>query len=71
MMEVRRPPFLARLFCGGRRASTRSEIVIPLIKNNTVLGVLDLDSPKLARFTAADQTGLESIAAILIEACEW
>jgi GAF domain-containing protein len=52
-------------------AASRSEIVVPLIKDRKLLGVLDLDSPNPGRFDAADQTGLEKIAVILIEASEW
>ncbi len=43
---------------------SRSELVIPLIKDGVLLGVLDLDSPEIARFDADDQAGLEQIAAI-------
>ena len=45
-------------------SASNSEIVIPLVATNgTLLGVLDIDSPKHARFDADDQTGLEAIAA--------
>src|SRR5882762_2599480 len=37
---------------------SKSEIVIPLMKNEHFIGVLDLDSPMLARFDDADATGL-------------
>ena len=47
-------------------AASRSEIVVPLVDNGTLLGVLDLDSPVLARFTQADQDGLERIAEIYV-----
>ena len=43
-------------------AASRSEIVIPLIKDGVLIGVLDIDSPKPARFDADDQQGLETIA---------
>ena len=46
--------------------NSRSEIVFPLIKNGDLLGVLDLDSPKLNRFDAADKAGLESTVAGLL-----
>lgn len=49
-------------------AASRSEIVVPLVKDGRLLGVLDLDSPKLNRFDAADQTGLERLAGVLVEA---
>ena len=47
--------------------SSRSEIVIPLVKNGELLGVLDLDSPKLSRFDAVDQAGLERMATVLMD----
>lgn len=40
-------------------AASQSEIVIPLIINNTVIGVLDIDSPIKNRFTPEDKIGLE------------
>ena len=46
--------------------ASRSEIVVPLVKNGRLLGVLDLDSPKLNRFDAADQAGLEKLTAVLL-----
>jgi GAF domain-containing protein len=48
-------------------AASRSELVVPLIKAGKVLGVLDLDSPDLARFDLDDQAGLERIAQIYLE----
>jgi L-methionine (R)-S-oxide reductase len=51
-------------------AASRSEIVVPLVKAGRLLGVLDLDSPKLNRFDAQDKTGLEKIAAILVAASD-
>ena len=48
-------------------SASRSEIVIPLIKDGTVIGVLDIDSPELDRFTKADATGLEEVIAVLIK----
>ncbi len=45
-------------------SASNSEIVIPLVAaDGSLLGVLDIDSPKHARFDADDQTGLEAIAA--------
>jgi L-methionine (R)-S-oxide reductase len=48
-------------------AASRSEIVIPLLRDGEVLGVLDLDSPSLARFDEADRHGLERLAAIFLQ----
>jgi L-methionine (R)-S-oxide reductase len=50
-------------------AASLSELVVPLIRNGRLLGVLDLDSPVVARFDAEDQAGLEGIAAIYVAAC--
>lgn len=46
-------------------SASRSELVVPLRKNGAVIGVLDLDSPSLARFTEADRTGMERLARVL------
>jgi GAF domain-containing protein len=51
-------------------AASRSEIVIPLILRGELLGVLDLDSPNLARFDDADRRGLEQLAAIFVNSLE-
>lgn len=48
-------------------AASRSEIVIPLIKDGEVIGVLDIDSPELSRFTAEDQAGLEQFTEVLLK----
>lgn len=47
--------------------ASRSEIVIPLLRDGRLIGVLDLDSPLIARFDDDDRTGLESIAGIFLE----
>ncbi len=48
-------------------AASNSEIVIPLIVNDTLIGVLDIDSPEFSRFDEVDQEGLEAIAQALVE----
>lgn len=48
-------------------SASNSELVIPLVKGGRLVGVLDLDSPRLARFSEADQVGLERLAAIFLE----
>lgn len=45
--------------------ASNSEIVVPLRKNGAVIGVLDIDSPVLNRFTQADKEGLEAFAQLL------
>ena len=49
---------------------SRSEIVVPLISGDRLLGVLDVDSPHEGRFGAADQAGLEKLCAILVAVLE-
>lgn len=56
--------FPGHIFCDS---ASQSEIVVPLLDGGRLLGVLDLDSPKLARFDEADRTGLELIAQIWVK----
>ena len=46
-------------------SASNSEIVVPLHRGGTVVGVLDIDSPLIGRFTEADREGLEAFARIL------
>ena len=46
-------------------AASRSELVVPVLREGLVSAVIDLDSPLLARFTAADAVGCEALAALL------
>jgi GAF domain-containing protein len=56
--------FPGHIACDG---ASQSEIVVPLLTPNArLLGVLDLDSPKLARFTEVDSRGLEAFVAQLL-----
>ncbi|MBS0630706.1 MAG: GAF domain-containing protein [Verrucomicrobia bacterium] len=47
--------------------ASRSEIVLPLVKEGQLLGVLDLDSPHLATFDETDAAGLQHIVNVLLE----
>jgi GAF domain-containing protein len=47
--------------------ASNSEIVVPLIRSGELLGVLDVDSPELARFDEADRAGLERLAKIYVD----
>ena len=47
-------------------SASRSELVVPLISGGVLIGVLDLDSPLLARFDALDQAGCEALVAIIL-----
>jgi GAF domain-containing protein len=49
-------------------SASNSEIVVPMVKHGELLGVLDLDSPKLARFDEQDREGLEKFVATLLAA---
>ena len=46
-------------------SASNSEIVVPLRKAGAVVGVLDIDSPSVGRFTGEDQAGLEAFAAVI------
>lgn len=46
-------------------SASRSEIVVPILRDGEVLGVLDIDSRELATFDNEDAAGLETIAARL------
>ncbi|MBU3740671.1 MAG: GAF domain-containing protein [Candidatus Kapabacteria bacterium] len=52
-------------------AASRSELVVPLLHEDRLLGVLDIDSPHPDRFGAADVRGCEAIAALLVDGCDW
>ena len=46
-------------------SASNSEVVVPIVKDNQVVGVLDIDSPSVARFTQEDLTGLEQVVKAL------
>jgi L-methionine (R)-S-oxide reductase len=46
-------------------SASKSEIVVPLIRDGKLLGVLDIDSPKTARFTEEDEAGVVRLGEIL------
>ena len=52
-------------------SSARSEIVVPMLKDDQLLGVLDLDSHLLADYDAVDQEYLEKFVAILVDKTDW
>lgn len=51
-------------------SASRSELVVPLIRDGRVLGVLDLDSPKPNRFDDEDREGCEKLVRIYLDASE-
>ena len=51
-------------------SASRSEVVVPIIRGDRVLGVLDVDSPVLSRFDAEDRRGLEAIVEAFVAATD-
>jgi L-methionine (R)-S-oxide reductase len=49
-------------------AASNSEVVVPILAGERLLGVVDIDSPQRARFDAADGRGLEQLVAIYLAA---
>jgi L-methionine (R)-S-oxide reductase len=50
---------------------SNSELVVPMLSGDRLIGVLDLDSPSCGRFGPADAALCESLAARLVAACDW
>ncbi len=48
-------------------AASRSELVVPVKRDGTVIAVIDLDSPLLGRFDAEDAAGIEALARVLAD----
>ncbi|WP_126173317.1 GAF domain-containing protein [Altericroceibacterium xinjiangense] len=46
-------------------AESRSELVVPVVRDGAVIAVIDLDSPVKGRFDAEDQAGVEALATLL------
>jgi L-methionine (R)-S-oxide reductase len=51
-------------------AASRSEIVVPLFKDEKLLGVLDIDSTRYDRFSVEDETGLNELAQVFLDSIE-
>ncbi|WP_339516758.1 GAF domain-containing protein [Pseudomonas sp. RL_15y_Pfl2_60] len=47
-------------------SASNSELVVPLLKSGRLIGVLDLDSPQVGRFTAEDQAGVEQMVDVFL-----
>lgn len=60
--------FPGHIACDG---ASRSELVIPVRVGDRIAAVLDLDSPEIARFDQGDQEGMEDVARLLSEGCDW
>jgi GAF domain-containing protein len=48
-------------------ADSRSELVVPVVRDGAVIAVIDLDSPKPARFEREDAAGIEMLARLLAD----
>lgn len=60
--------FAGHIACDG---ASRSEIVVPLVDaQGTLLGVWDVDSPRLARFDEDDRRGMQALCAVFIESLQ-
>jgi GAF domain-containing protein len=59
--------FPGHIACDG---ASNAELVVPLINDGRMLGVLDLDSPRLARFDEEDAAGIEALARAWLEASD-
>lgn len=52
-------------------SASNSEIVLPLIVSERLVGVMDIDSPLLGRFTQEDAEGLAALCRVLTEQIHW
>lgn len=52
-------------------SASRSEIVLPLLKDGRLLSVLDIDSPLPGRFDQADAEGLAALCEALLASVSW
>ena len=50
-------------------AASRSEVVIPLFRDDKLIGVWDVDSPKPDRFTQEDKAGMQALCQVWLDAC--
>jgi len=60
--------FPGHIACDG---DTQSEIVVPIVAGGRVVGVIDIDCADLGGFNDVDKRGLEDLAELLAESCDW
>lgn len=60
--------FPGHIACDG---ASNSEIVMPLLRDDRVIGVLDLDSPSFGRFDQDDAAGLQTLARVWVAASDF
>jgi L-methionine (R)-S-oxide reductase len=51
--------------------NSSSELVIPIIKNSEIIGVLDIDSPEIGRFTILEEKYFVMFVNKLVEKIDW
>ena len=61
-------PIPGHIACDG---ASRSEIVLPLVRGGRLLGVMDIDSPMLNRFSQEDAKGLSDLCELLTAEIDW
>lgn len=60
--------FRGHIPCDG---DTNSEIVIPIVVDNKLIGVLDIDSPIIDRFDVTDSEYLNKLVDLITDGCDW
>lgn len=60
--------FPGHIACDG---ASNAEIVLPMMVNGQLVGVMDIDSPRLNRFAQADADGLAAVCRVLTEQVRW
>lgn len=60
--------FPGHIACDG---ASNAEIVLPMMVNGQLVGVMDIDSPRLNRFAQADADGLAAVCCVLTEHVRW
>ncbi|PGG97793.1 hypothetical protein AJ79_09091 [Helicocarpus griseus UAMH5409] len=52
-------------------AESRSEIVVPILVNGETVAIIDIDCTEPSGFDEVDKNGLEALAAVLADSCDW
>ena len=60
--------FPGHIACDG---DSKSEVVVPILRQGKVVGVIDIDCTKHGGFDDVDRAGLEALAKVLGEGCDW
>jgi L-methionine (R)-S-oxide reductase len=52
-------------------SASNSEVVVPIVRGGEVIGVLDVDSPRLERFDEADARGLQAVVELFLDSTDF